>query len=64
MLWTHLPNRDDIFAVFDEIRSRELDGTISGKQVMKLLRGGELLVGIRSPPANLTLTCNLGDNRF
>ena len=45
MLWTHLPNRDDMFAVFDKIRSRDLDGTVTGKQVMKLLRGGELLVG-------------------
>ena len=44
MLWTHLPNRDDMFAVFDETRSRELDGTVTSKRVLKLVRGGELLV--------------------
>ena len=44
MLWTHLPNRDDMFAVFDQVRSTELGGAVISKQVLKLVRGGELLV--------------------
>jgi hypothetical protein len=44
MLWTHLPNRDDMFAVFDQVRRKCLDGTVSDKKVLKLVRAGELLV--------------------
>ena len=44
MLWTHLPNRDDMFAVFDQVRSTDLGGAVISKQVLKLIRGGELLV--------------------
>ena len=56
MLWTHLTSGDDTFAVFDEVRSRDLDGTVSSKQVMKLIRGGELLVSTLDIAAKVTLT--------
>lgn len=48
MLWTHLPNRDDMFAVFDQLRRKNPDGSIVEKKVMKLVRAGELLVSM--PP--------------
>lgn len=44
LLWTHLPNRDDLFAVFDSTYSRDLEGSITEKKVLKLIRGGGLLV--------------------
>lgn len=45
MLWTHLPNRDDMFAVFDQLRRMNFDGSIVEMKVLKLVRAGELLVG-------------------
>ena len=44
MIWTHLPQRSDIFAVFDVIRKVEIGMVISEKKVLKLIRGSELLV--------------------
>ena len=46
MLWTHLPNRDDMFAVFDVLRRRTLEEVVIEKKVLKLVRGGELLVNL------------------
>jgi len=57
MLWTHLPNRDDMFAVFDQVSSRDLGGAVLSKQILKLIRGGELLVTTRGLEAFVTLTC-------
>ena len=46
MIWTHLPQRSNIFAVFDVIRKVEIGMVISERKVLKLIRGGELLVSI------------------
>lgn len=44
LLWTHLPNRDDLFAVFDSVFRKDLQGSVTEKKVLKLIRGGDLLV--------------------
>lgn len=44
LLWTHLPNRDNMYAVFDRIRKTSLEGLIVEQKVMKLICYGELLV--------------------
>ena len=57
MIWTHLPQRSDIFAVFDVIRKVEIGMVISERKVLKLIRGSELLVSIiqrSSSPINLS----------
>jgi len=33
-----------MFAVFDQLRRKDLDGSVSDKKVLKLVRAGELLV--------------------
>ena len=55
LLWTHLPNRSDMFAVFDENRSKDLGGIVVSKQVLKLIRGGELLVSFNFLAADALL---------
>ena len=44
LLWTHLPNRDDLFAVFDSVFHKDLEGSVAEKKVLRLIRGGDLLV--------------------
>ncbi len=44
MMWTHLPAQDDMFAVFDQVRKAGLGGAVAEKKVLKLIRGGDLLV--------------------
>ena len=46
MIWTHLPQRSDMFAVFDVIRKVGTGMVASETKVLKLVRGGELLVCI------------------
>ena len=48
MIWTHLPQRSDMFAVFDVIRKVGFDMVVSEIKVLKLVRGGELLVSLSS----------------
>lgn len=43
MLWEHLSGGIEMFAVFDHVRKPGL-GTVSEKQVLKLVRHGDLLV--------------------
>ena len=44
LLWTHLPNRDDLFAVFDTVFGKDIELPVTEKKVLKLVRGSELLV--------------------
>ena len=44
VIWTHLPQRSDMFAVFDVIRKVGTSMFASEMKVLKLVRGGELLV--------------------
>ena len=44
MQWTHVPDRDNIFAVFDLVRNKTLDGAVLEKKLLKVVRGGVLLV--------------------
>ena len=44
MLWTHLPNRDNMYAVFDNTRKLCSNGVVAVKRVLKLVRGGDMLV--------------------
>ncbi|KAL6714390.1 hypothetical protein ACLMJK_007813 [Lecanora helva] len=46
MIWKHLHNRNDLFAVFDETRSKDLSGVVVTKQALKLFQGGELLENV------------------
>ena len=59
LLWTHLPNRDDLFAVFDSVYHKDLEGPVTEKKVLKLVRGGDLLVGSLSnrPYSYFLLIC-------
>lgn len=44
MTWTHIPAQDDMFAVVDQVRRMGLGGAITTRKVLKLIRGGNLLV--------------------
>ena len=46
MIWTHLPQRSDMFAVFDTVRKVRISKDVSETKLLKLVRGGELLVSI------------------
>ena len=48
MTWTHLPNRDGMFAVFDQVMKRNADGVVRERALLKCVRGGELLVSNQS----------------
>ena len=48
MIWTHLPQRSDMFAVFDVIRKIGTGMVVSETKTLKLVRGGELLVSMFS----------------
>ncbi|KAL9132412.1 MAG: hypothetical protein Q9175_006412 [Cornicularia normoerica] len=49
MIWTHLPQRSDMFAVFDLIRKVGIGMIVSEIRVLKLVRGGELLEQVGFP---------------
>jgi len=49
MIWTHLPHRDSMFAVFDQIRKSGLGGLVSEKRILKLVQGSDLLVCLAVP---------------
>lgn len=44
MTWTHIPDQDDMFAVVDQVRRLGLGGAITTRKILKLVRGGNLLV--------------------
>lgn len=44
LVWTHLSAQSDMFAVFDQVRKIGLGGSMLEKRVLKLTRGGDLLV--------------------
>ena len=46
MVWTHLPQRSDMYAVFDIIRKVTVGKDVSETKILKLIRGGELIVRI------------------
>ena len=48
MIWTHLPQRSDMFVIFDVIRKLGIDTIVSEIKVLKLVRGSEVLVSIYS----------------
>lgn len=43
-LYTHLPPRDDIFAVFDRVSSKNFEGIVVKNQRMKIIIGSNTLV--------------------
>ena len=53
MTWTHVPNRDGMFAVFDTIRRRDIDGSVTELRMLKIINRSEQLVSECSlnPPA-------------
>lgn len=42
--WTHVPERSNLFVVFDDVRSRENNGLITTTKLLKIVCGGEVLV--------------------
>ena len=44
LLWTHLPQRDNLFAVFDQIYCKDLSGLLVKRRFLKIIRGGDVLV--------------------
>ena len=44
LIWTHLTGKNEMFAVFDQVRKIGLGGAITEKRLLKLTRGGDLLV--------------------
>ena len=44
LLWTHLPQRDNLFAVFDYVTCRDPHGQPVRSSLFKVLRGTEVLV--------------------
>ncbi|KAL8784483.1 MAG: hypothetical protein Q9195_009030 [Heterodermia aff. obscurata] len=58
LVWTHLPERDRLFAVFDRVN---VGGFTSQRRTLKLLRGGDLLEQIELD--NLALQARLDEER-
>lgn len=46
MLWEHLSGDIDMFAVFDHVKKPGLGQSVSEKQIVRLIRHGNLLVGV------------------
>ena len=44
LLWTHLPQRDNLFAVFDFATGKDLEGLVVKKRFLRFVRGDEILV--------------------
>lgn len=44
LIWTHLSGNNEMFAVFDQIRKLGFGGSVIEKRLLKLTRGGDLLV--------------------
>ena len=44
MTWTHIPAQDDMFAVVDQVKRLGLGGSITTRKILKLIRGGNILV--------------------
>ena len=42
--WTHLPDRDNMFAVFDLVSSKGSGDCVIRRNVLKVVRGGDLIV--------------------
>ena len=42
--WTHLPQRDNIYVVFDDVSSQDRQEGPFNRRLMKIVRGGETLV--------------------
>ena len=45
--WTHLANRDDMYVVFDLLRTNVSDGSVKEHSVLKVVTAGELFVKFR-----------------
>ncbi|KAL9118187.1 MAG: hypothetical protein Q9187_005271 [Circinaria calcarea] len=44
LLWTHLPQRDNLFAVFDFTTTKDLEGLTVKKRFLRFIRGVEILI--------------------
>ena len=44
LLWTHLPQRDNLFAVFEFLTGKDLEGLTVKKRFLRFVRGNEILV--------------------
>ena len=42
--WTHLPNRDNMYAVFDLVKSKGSGDSVNQRDLLKVVRGSDLLV--------------------
>lgn len=42
--WTHLPQRDNMFAVLDLVSSKGLGNGVNQRNILRVVRGGDLLV--------------------
>ena len=42
--WTHISSKQNLFALFETIRTRSLDGTIEERKKFKVLRDPEVMV--------------------
>ncbi|KAL8789718.1 MAG: hypothetical protein Q9213_000968 [Squamulea squamosa] len=62
MLWEHLAGGVDLFAVFDHVRKPGLGRAVSEKQVLKLVRHGDLLEEIDLE--NLSYQVRLDEERY
>ena len=49
MRWNHLPNRDGMFAVFDTVRQRAIDGLVVERRMLKIISGSDQLVCTAHP---------------
>ncbi len=46
MEWKHSPNRDDMFAVFDTMRSKDISNRVTEHRVLKLICGSDQMVSL------------------
>lgn len=46
-IWTHLPQRDNLFAVFDQVAGETAPGRVARQKILKIAQAGELLVRLK-----------------
>ena len=42
--WTHISSKQNLFAVFETVRTRSLDGSVEERKKFKVLRDPEVMV--------------------
>lgn len=46
ILWTHLPERNDLYAVFEEVNTKQSGGLLQRRKMLRIIQGSNLIVSL------------------